>query len=82
DEAAQDQLDLHPGGAGPAQVRDAGAPLALVDAAHWATEWPWLNLAARSLAAVSDKHDWQLETKVSHRVTDPWTAHAPMPYTA
>ncbi|MCX5213223.1 Nif3-like dinuclear metal center hexameric protein [Kitasatospora sp. NBC_00240] len=66
----------------PASEAAQSAPVALVDAAHWATEWPWLNLAARSLAAASDKHDWQLETKVSHRVTDPWTAHAPMPYTA
>lgn len=62
----------------PASEATEAAPVALVDAAHWATEWPWLNLAARGLAAAADKHGWQLETRVSHRVTDPWTSHAPM----
>ncbi len=66
----------------PASEAAEASPLALVDAAHWATEWPWLNLAAQALTAVAAEHDWQLETKVSHRVTDPWTAHAPMPFTA
>ncbi|MFJ8041261.1 Nif3-like dinuclear metal center hexameric protein [Kitasatospora sp. NPDC096147] len=54
------------------------APIALVDAAHWATEWPWLRLAERGLAEAAAGHGWSLETKVSHLVTDPWTAHAPM----
>ena len=66
----------------PASEAAETSPLALLDAAHWATEWPWLNLAARSLTAASDQQDWPLETKVSHRVTDPWTAHTPMPFTA
>ncbi|MEV7175749.1 Nif3-like dinuclear metal center hexameric protein [Kitasatospora sp. NPDC093679] len=66
----------------PASEASEAAPTALVDAAHWATEWPWLNLAARSLTEAAGKHGWQLETKVSHLVTDPWTGHAPMPYTA
>ncbi len=57
------------------------SPVALLDAAHWATEWPWLALAARDLTAAAAKHDWTLETRVSTRVTDPWTAHAPMPFT-
>ena len=66
----------------PASEASEAAPVALVDAAHWATEWPWLNLAAQSLTEAAGKHGWELETKVSHLVTDPWTGHAPMPYTA
>jgi hypothetical protein len=50
----------------------ADVPMALVDAAHWATEWPWLPVAAdllrRQFAGV--------EVAVSTVVTDPWTVHA------
>ncbi|MGW6915408.1 Nif3-like dinuclear metal center hexameric protein [Kitasatospora sp. NPDC054939] len=66
----------------PASEATEAAPVALVDAAHWATEWPWLTLAERALLAAADKRGWAVETKVSHRVTDPWTAHAPMSFTA
>jgi dinuclear metal center YbgI/SA1388 family protein len=51
-------------------VEDGG--VALVDAAHWATEWPWLPVAAAALATT-------VETSVSTTVTDPWTVHAPPP---
>ena len=47
-------------------VEDGG--VALVDAAHWATEWPWLAQAAQLLTTV--------DTTVSTAVTDPWTVHA------
>jgi glutaredoxin-like protein len=50
-------------------VEDGG--VALVDAAHWATEWPWLPQAAALLTTV--------ETTVSQTVTDPWTVHAHHP---
>jgi dinuclear metal center YbgI/SA1388 family protein len=63
----------------PASEAAEASPIALVDAAHWATEWPWLRLAERDLAAAADKRGWALETRVSHRVTDPWTSHTPMP---
>jgi hypothetical protein len=43
--------------------------IAVVDAAHWATEWPWLGQAAALLPAT-------VETSVSMIVTDPWTTHA------
>lgn len=46
--------------------------VALVDAAHWATEWPWLPQAAAHLRAQSTT----VETAVSTTVTDPWTVHA------
>ncbi|MGX5209431.1 Nif3-like dinuclear metal center hexameric protein [Streptomyces violaceus] len=51
-------------------------PLALLDAAHWATEWPWCELAASQLDEISDRHGWDLRVHVSKTVTDPWTAHA------
>ncbi|WP_329188166.1 Nif3-like dinuclear metal center hexameric protein [Actinacidiphila glaucinigra] len=57
------------------EARQAGPP-ALVDAAHWATEWPWCEQAARRLDEVSERHGWALRTFVSRAVTDPWTAHA------
>ena len=50
----------------------AGGP-ALVDVAHWASEWPWCQQAADIVAA--DLPD-TVEVLVSTRRTDPWTAHA------
>ena len=47
---------------------EAPEGLALLDAAHWATEHPWLADAARRLSAATT-----VETVVSTRVTDPWT---------
>jgi dinuclear metal center YbgI/SA1388 family protein len=49
--------------------------LGLVDAAHWATEWPWCEQAAAQLDAISDRHGWDLRVHVSHTVTDPWSSH-------
>ncbi|MEZ0091755.1 Nif3-like dinuclear metal center hexameric protein [Streptacidiphilus sp. EB129] len=63
----------------PASEARETSGLALVDAAHWATEWPWLRGAERELLAAAEKRGWSLETRVSHQVTDPWTLHAPMP---
>ena len=60
----------------PASEARERSPLALVDAAHWATEWPWCEQAAAQLDALSERHGWGLRTHVSRRVTDPWTAHA------
>jgi dinuclear metal center YbgI/SA1388 family protein len=48
----------------------AGGP-ALLDAAHWATERPWLDPLAEELRA-----DLAVDTVVSDLVTDVWTAHA------
>lgn len=48
-------------------------PMSLVDAAHWATEWPWLpNLAT----LLGDRFGDALAVQVSGLVTDPWTVHA------
>lgn len=60
----------------PASEAAQHSPLGLVDAAHWATEWPWTEQAAAQLDEISDRHGWGLRTHVSRTVTDPWTAHA------
>lgn len=65
-------------------------PLALVDAAHWATEFPWLDVVARQLRerfatggsdgsgrdAGGDAGQTAVRVLVSETVTDPWTLHA------
>jgi dinuclear metal center YbgI/SA1388 family protein len=53
---------------------EAPEGLALVDAAHWATEWPWLSSAAAALTRVVD-----VETAVSSLCTDPWTTASRSP---
>ena len=49
-----------------------GTP-ALVDTAHFASEWPWLARAADRLAADLAAAGTTVETRVSTLVTDPWT---------
>jgi putative NIF3 family GTP cyclohydrolase 1 type 2 len=49
-----------------------GNPMALVDAAHWATEAPWLDAVA---AALGERFGTTVEVRVSRQVTDPWTLH-------
>ena len=49
-----------------------GAP-ALVDVAHWASEWPWCEQAAGILRAATGG---TVDIFVSTRRTDPWTVHA------
>jgi putative NIF3 family GTP cyclohydrolase 1 type 2 len=55
--------------------RGTGA-MALVDAAHWATEAPWLDALA---ARVRQRFGTTVNVRVSRLVTDPWTLHAPAP---
>jgi putative NIF3 family GTP cyclohydrolase 1 type 2 len=50
-----------------------GGP-ALLDAAHWATEQPWLDYLAGYLREAAG-----VETIVSELDTDPWTLHATVP---
>jgi dinuclear metal center YbgI/SA1388 family protein len=52
---------------------EAGGP-ALLDAAHWATEWPWLAHAADTLRAGLTGLGTTVVTYVSTTPTDPWTA--------
>jgi dinuclear metal center YbgI/SA1388 family protein len=57
------------------EVSERGADgIALVDAAHWATEAPWLDEVA---ARLRERFGTSVEVTVSHRVTDPWTLHSP-----
>ena len=51
----------------------AGGP-ALVDVAHWASEWPWLQRAADLLVTDLGADGVTVDTYVSRIVTDPWTA--------
>nr|WP_184987870.1 Nif3-like dinuclear metal center hexameric protein [Sphaerisporangium rubeum] len=52
-----------------------GGP-ALIDAAHWATEWPWLADAARLVSSGLAARGINVETRVSATVTDAWTTTA------
>jgi dinuclear metal center YbgI/SA1388 family protein len=63
-------LRHHPAAEAMEAARFGGGP-ALVDVAHFASEWPWLPVAAALLAGGT------VETRVSTLVTDPWTAHQP-----
>ena len=60
-----------------AEALEHGSP-ALVDCAHWATEWPWLAAAERVLRAGLAERDPaaadSVDTRVSTIVTDPWTS--------
>ncbi|MGP3925413.1 Nif3-like dinuclear metal center hexameric protein [Streptomyces sp. 8N616] len=68
-------LRHHPASEAQQEARQQSPP-ALVDAAHWATEWPWIEQAAAQLDEISDRHGWNLRTHISRTVTDPWSAHA------
>jgi putative NIF3 family GTP cyclohydrolase 1 type 2 len=50
---------------------------ALVDAAHWATEWPWLGAAAARLHDALADNGTNVECAVSRICTDPWTLAQP-----
>ena len=56
------------------EALEHGTP-ALLDCSHWATEWPWLADARRSLLAGLGAGADTVETRVSTVVTDPWTSH-------
>jgi dinuclear metal center YbgI/SA1388 family protein len=53
-------------------LADDGAP-ALVDVAHWASEWPWCDQAA---AILRERLGGNVDITVSTRRTDPWTVAA------
>src|SRR5699024_808201 len=59
-----------------AHAAGAGEPArpAVIDTAHFASEWPWLPAAARALADDAARRQETLETFVSRLCTDPWTA--------
>jgi dinuclear metal center YbgI/SA1388 family protein len=53
--------------------------IALVDAAHWATEQPWVRSAASLLFEDLREAGTTVEVTPSTIVTDPWTLHAGSP---
>ncbi|MDT0303005.1 Nif3-like dinuclear metal center hexameric protein [Streptomonospora wellingtoniae] len=46
---------------------------ALIDTAHWASEWPWLAEGAARLASALGPRRATVETRVSEIVTDAWS---------
>lgn len=52
----------------------------LVDATHWASEWPWLPRAAEVLRSDAAARGARLDLRVSTLVTDPWTLHLAQPH--
>jgi dinuclear metal center YbgI/SA1388 family protein len=54
----------------PASESAVASGPALIDAAHWATERPWLDVVAAQVRA-----EYDVDTVVSDRNTDPWTIH-------
>jgi dinuclear metal center YbgI/SA1388 family protein len=48
---------------------------ALVDVAHWASEWPWLPVAADALREDLAARGSTVDVHVSRIPTDPWTLH-------
>ncbi|PSL02855.1 dinuclear metal center YbgI/SA1388 family protein [Haloactinopolyspora alba] len=61
----------------PSSESDEAEGPALVDVAHWASEWPWLAPAARRLVAGLSEQGPTVETHISDTPTDPWTVHQP-----
>lgn len=51
-------------------LEDGGC--AIIDVAHWASEWPWLGQAARLLEEDLAAQGTTVENVVSARPTDPW----------
>ncbi|MDA8368472.1 MAG: Nif3-like dinuclear metal center hexameric protein [Nocardiopsaceae bacterium] len=47
--------------------------IALIDTAHWASEWPWLADGARRLTIALGGERANVETRVSTIVTDAWS---------
>jgi dinuclear metal center YbgI/SA1388 family protein len=58
-----------------AQDHRAEGGCALIDVAHWASEWPWLPVAAAALRSDLTAVGSTVEVHVSSIVTDPWTSH-------
>lgn len=60
------------------QVQDhlADSDMAIVDVAHWASEWPWLRQAA-DLLLEDLGSGTSVEVHISSMPTDPWSVHIP-----
>ena len=49
---------------------------ALLDVAHWASEWTWLPLVESLVRQAAAEAGDTVDTRVSEKVTDPWTFRA------
>lgn len=58
-----------------AQDHLADSDCALIDVAHWASEWPWLDVAAAALHSALATRGTSVEVLVSALPTDPWATH-------
>lgn len=58
-----------------AQDHLADGGCAIVDVAHWASEWPWLPVAADALRTDLAERGSTVDVHVSTVPTDPWTLH-------
>lgn len=58
-----------------AQDHLADSDCALIDVAHWASEWPWLDAAAGALRSALAERGTSVEVLVSAQPTDPWATH-------
>jgi len=54
-------------------LADGGCPV--IDVAHWASEWPWLEAARDVLVEGVEELGATVETRISELVTDPWSGH-------
>ncbi|MDO5673178.1 MAG: Nif3-like dinuclear metal center hexameric protein [Actinomycetaceae bacterium] len=54
---------------------EAGEKPALVVPTHWASEWVWLPQLENQLTQHASEHGIDLEVKLSHTVTEPWTRY-------
>jgi dinuclear metal center YbgI/SA1388 family protein len=59
----------------PATDHLAASGCALLDIAHFAGEWLWLQWAADQLVADAAESGYEVSTEVSTINTDPWSAH-------
>lgn len=48
--------------------------MGLIDPGHWASEWPWLPVAAARLAGDAEAAGTTVDVAVSNQVTDPWVS--------
>ena len=51
----------------------AGGGPAVIDVAHFASEWPWVPLIAALVGADMSDLGYEVDVRVSSIVTDPWT---------
>jgi dinuclear metal center YbgI/SA1388 family protein len=59
------------------ELREHDDAPALLDVAHWASEWPWLADAAERLVQAFQARGTTVETHISTVCTDPWLEHIP-----